>query len=193
MSKTDDSLHAMRHSAAHIMANAVQHLWPSAKFGVGPVIDDGFYYDIDLDGDIKLSDKDFSQIEAEMKKIISADEPFEQFDMDIDKAIEWAVQTDQPYKVELLQDLKRSRDYNMKDLDAVELGIATDRPKRNKEESHFIGMVTLQISAGGLTLNQLVKSRPLNCCEWLGLIGGGLRPIRRCSVFMDWPFPTKMS
>ena len=136
MSKTDDYLHAMRHSAAHIMANAVQHLWPSAKFGVGPVIDDGFYYDIDLDG-TKLSDKDFSQIEAEMKKIISADEPFEQFEMDIDKAIEWAVQTDQPYKVELLKDLQRAGTTKMKDLDASELGIATDRPSAVKRVSFY--------------------------------------------------------
>src|SRR6266436_2893549 len=65
--KSDD-LHAMRHSLAHIMATAIQHLWPNAKFGVGPVVDSGFYYDVDL-GDAKLSDEDFTKIEAEMKKV----------------------------------------------------------------------------------------------------------------------------
>ncbi len=51
---------AMRHSLAHIMAQAVQHLWPQAKFGVGPAIDQGFYYDIDL-GDVTISEADFGK------------------------------------------------------------------------------------------------------------------------------------
>jgi threonyl-tRNA synthetase len=136
MSETGSSLHAMRHSAAHVMANAVQHLWPSAKFGVGPVIDDGFYYDIDLD-DAKFSDKDFSLIEKEMKKIIEADEPFEQFDMDIDKAIDWAQQIDQPYKVELLKDLARAGTTKLKDLDISELGLVSDKPSAVKKVSFY--------------------------------------------------------
>ncbi len=67
-----DELHAMRHSLAHITANAVQHLWPDAKFGVGPVVENGFYYDIDLGKDVKISEEDFKRIEAEMRKIIGA-------------------------------------------------------------------------------------------------------------------------
>ena len=62
-----DELHEMRHSLAHIMAQAVQHLWPQAKFGVGPAIDDGFYYDIDLGG-ATISEDDFPKIEKEMKQ-----------------------------------------------------------------------------------------------------------------------------
>ena len=60
----DEQLYAMRHSLAHITAQAVQHLWPGAKFGVGPVVENGFYYDIDL-GDAKISEEDFPKIEKE--------------------------------------------------------------------------------------------------------------------------------
>lgn len=121
MADTTDQLHAMRHSLAHIMANAVQHLWPQAKFGVGPVVEHGFYYDIDL-GEAKISEEDFGKIEAEMQKIIAADQPFERFMRPVDEAIAWAREADQPYKVELLNDLKRAGTTVAKDLDAAELG-----------------------------------------------------------------------
>jgi threonyl-tRNA synthetase len=117
-----DKLPAMRHSLAHIMANAAQHLWPSAKFGVGPVVQDGFYYDVDL-GETTLSEENFVQLEVEMRKIIAADEPFEQFDKPIDEAIEWAKSNNQPYKEELLNDLKRTGTTVAKELDATELGL----------------------------------------------------------------------
>ncbi|CAN5388120.1 threonine--tRNA ligase [soil metagenome] len=122
---TDQSLHAMRHSFAHILASAVQQLYPQAKFGVGPVVEHGFYYDIDL-GDTKLSEDDFAALETEMRNIISADEPFERFDMSIDEALQWAVGSDQPYKTELLNDLKRDGTTVVKELDATQLGVATD-------------------------------------------------------------------
>ncbi|MCA9334387.1 threonine--tRNA ligase, partial [Candidatus Saccharibacteria bacterium] len=61
-----DKLHAMRHSLAHIMASAIQQLWPEAKFGVGPVVENGFYYDVDL-GNAKISEEDLSKIEATMR------------------------------------------------------------------------------------------------------------------------------
>lgn len=121
MSQADDNLHAMRHSLAHITATAVQHLWPEAKFGVGPVVENGFYYDIDL-GKTKLSEEDFPRIEAEMQKIIKQDQEFEHFEKPIDEAIAWAKQSNQPYKEELLNDLKRSGTTVAKDLDAEELG-----------------------------------------------------------------------
>jgi threonyl-tRNA synthetase len=117
-------LHAMRHSLAHITANAVQHIWPNAKFGVGPVVENGFYYDIDLGEDVdKMSDEDFGRIEKEMQAIIKADEPFERFEMTIDEALMWAVDNEQTYKQELLNDLKRAGTTVAKDLDASELGL----------------------------------------------------------------------
>ncbi|HKU19234.1 MAG TPA: threonine--tRNA ligase [Candidatus Saccharimonadales bacterium] len=118
-------LHAMRHSLAHIMAAAITHLWPSVKLGVGPVVENGFYYDIDL-GDAQLSDEDFPKIEAEMQKIIKADQPFEQFVKPIDEAIAWAKDATQPYKEELLNDLKRAGTTSAKDLDGEELGLASE-------------------------------------------------------------------
>jgi len=121
----DDQLHAMRHSLAHITATAVKRLWPHAKFGVGPVVENGFYYDIDL-GETKVSESDFKKIEKEMRAVINRDEPFEHSTMAIDEAIAWALETDQPYKAELLNDLKRSGTTVAKDLDASEMGTITD-------------------------------------------------------------------
>ena len=121
----DEQLYAMRHSLAHITASAVKKLWPEAKFGVGPVVDNGFYYDIDLD-ELKISESDFKRIEKEMRGIVNQAQEFEHFDMPIDQAIEWARQNGQPYKEELLNDLKRSGTTIAKDLDVNELGLATD-------------------------------------------------------------------
>ena len=121
----DEQLYAMRHSLAHITAAAVQRLWPEAKFGVGPVVDNGFYYDIDL-GEIKISEANFPKIEKEMRGIINYGDDFERFEMPIDQAIDWAKQNKQPYKEELLNDLKRSGTTIAKDLDVSELGLATD-------------------------------------------------------------------
>ncbi len=118
----DKQLYEMRHSLAHITAQAVQRLWDGAKFGVGPVVENGFYYDIDL-GETKISEDDFPKIEAEMLKIVDANYAFEQSDKSIDDAITWAKDAEQPYKHELLNDLKRAGTTVAKDLDAAELGI----------------------------------------------------------------------
>lgn len=121
----DEQLYAMRHSLAHITAQAVQHLWPEAKFGVGPVVENGFYYDIDL-GDIKISEDDFKRIEKEMRSIIKQDYPFERSEKQIDAAIDWSREAKQPYKEELLNDLKRSGTTVVKELDSAELGLAAE-------------------------------------------------------------------
>lgn len=112
---------AMRHSLAHIMATAVQQIWPKARFGVGPAVENGFYYDIDL-GKAMISEEDFGRVEAAMRKVIGADQPFKRSEMPIDEAIEWSKKADQPYKTELLNDLKRAGTTAAKDLDADELG-----------------------------------------------------------------------
>lgn len=120
----DEQLHAMRHSLAHIMASAVQKLWPEAKFGVGPVVENGFYYDIDL-GETKISEQQFGKIEKTMRRIISEKQDFVRSMKPIDEAIDWARGANQPYKVELLNDLKRSGTTVAKDLDAAEMGTIT--------------------------------------------------------------------
>lgn len=131
-----DQLHAMRHSLAHITAAAVQRLWPEVKFGVGPVVDNGFYYDIDL-GERKISDQQFAKIEKEMRKLIEYGDDFERFTMSIDEAINWARENGQPYKEELLNDLKRSGTTAARDLDADELGLATDGDAAVEEVSFY--------------------------------------------------------
>ena len=126
----------MRHSLAHIMAQAVQHLWPQAKFGVGPAIDQGFYYDIDL-GDVTISEADFGKIEKEMRRIIARDLPFTHRDVPVDEAIAWAKETDQPYKVELLNDLKRSGTTIAKELAGEALGSAAEGESKVKTVSLY--------------------------------------------------------
>lgn len=121
----NDQLHAMRHSLAHITASAVKRLWPNAKFGVGPVVENGFYYDVDL-SDKKVSEDDFAKIEDEMRKIIAENQKFEKLTQPIDDAIAWAKESVQPYKEELLNDLKRSGTTVAKDLAVDEMGTITD-------------------------------------------------------------------
>ena len=136
MTNQDNQLHAMRHSLAHITATAVQHIWPNAKFGVGPVVENGFYYDIDL-GDQVISEDDFSRIEKEMKKVIASKVPFEKTLLPIDEAIVWAQQNQQPYKLELLNDLKRAGTTIAKDLDQDELGTITEGDAQVSDVSFY--------------------------------------------------------
>ena len=133
---SDEQLHAMRHSLAHITAAAVQRLWPEAKFGVGPVVDNGFYYDIDL-GETKISEQQFGKIEKMMRRIIAEKQDFVRKVMPIDEAIAWAEAHNQPYKVELLNDLKRAGTTVAKDLDAAAMGTITDGASAVEEVSFY--------------------------------------------------------
>ncbi len=121
-----EKLNLMRHSLAHITAAAVQKIWPEAKFGVGPTVDDGFYYDIDLGSDKKISEANFAKIEKVMRSMIDYGDKFEKVEMPIDKAIKWAKDNNQPYKEELLNDLKRSGTTAINDINAEELGIVSE-------------------------------------------------------------------
>ena len=106
----------------------MQRLWPEAKFGVGPVVDNGYYYDIDLGGTTIVED-DFAKIEAEMQKIIKEDMPFVRSNKTIDEALQWAKDSKQPYKQELLNDLKREGTTSAKDMDAEQLGTESNSSK----------------------------------------------------------------
>lgn len=135
MAKSDE-LYAMRHSLAHILASAVQKLYPDAKFGVGPVVEHGFYYDIDL-GETKLSEDDFATLQKEMQKVIKANDTFENFNFPIDKAIDWAKKSKQSYKLELLNDLKRAGTTIAGELDATELGLEASGNSKVKSVSFY--------------------------------------------------------
>ena len=126
----------MRHSLAHILAAAIGSLWPEVRFGVGPVVENGFYYDLDIP-EHTLSEDDFPTIEKEMRKIISADEPFERFEMPIDEALAWAEKYQQPYKLELLNDLKRSGTTMAKDIATSELGLEANDNAKVEEVSFY--------------------------------------------------------
>ena len=122
---SEEELKSMRHSLAHIMAQAIQHLWPQAKFGVGPAIDNGFYYDIYLDNGT-ISEADLPKIEEEMRKIVAANYPFERCDVPVEEAIDWAIKGDQSFKVELLNDLRRSGTTVASELAGEKMGSVSD-------------------------------------------------------------------
>ena len=92
-----------RHTTSHIMAQAVKKLWPDAKLAIGPAIENGFYYDFDMEH--VLEPNDLLKIQKEMKKIIQANYPLERFELPREEAIKFMADKDEDYKVELIQDL----------------------------------------------------------------------------------------
>lgn len=98
-----EGLFTLRHTAAHVMAQAIQHLYPGTKFAIGPAIDDGFYYD--LESDHVFSQEDFAAIEKEMAKISKANLPIEKKILSRNEALEFFRSRNQDYKVILIQDL----------------------------------------------------------------------------------------
>ena len=105
----DDALWLIRHDAAHVMATAVVDLWPGTKVSIGPPIENGFYYDFEFPEGQRPSEADLERIEAAMREHIAADEPFERSDVSAADAIERFRAEDQPYKVELIEDLVRDQ------------------------------------------------------------------------------------
>ena len=101
--KDEKGLAALRHTASHVMAQAVKRLYPDAKLAIGPSIADGFYYDIDFSSPITAEDTE--KIEAEMKKIIKEALPLERFTLPREEALTLMREKEEPYKVELIQDL----------------------------------------------------------------------------------------
>lgn len=100
----DEELHVLRHSAAHIMAQAVSRLYPGADFAYGPATDNGFYYDVDL-GDSKITEEDLPAIEKEMKKICKENLPFKTFTLSKPDAKELMKERNEKYKLEHIDDL----------------------------------------------------------------------------------------
>jgi len=100
----EEELHIIRHTAAHVMAQAIKRLYPHADFAYGPATEKGFYYDVDL-GDTKLTDEDLAAIEKEMKKIVKENLPIKPFILDREKAIALMEERKEKYKVEHIGDL----------------------------------------------------------------------------------------
>ena len=100
----EEEVHILRHSAAHIMAQAIGRLYPHAKFAYGPANEKGFYYDVDL-GDTKLTEEDLQNIEKEMKKITKENLPIKPFALPREDAIKLMEERGEIYKVEHIGDL----------------------------------------------------------------------------------------
>ena len=105
---SDEALSILRHSTAHLMAHAVMRLFDDVEFAIGPVIEDGFYYDFDLPR--QLSTDDFEAIEAEMKKIVAENIPLERIEMTKDQAREWMKGQKADFKIELLEEVDDSKE-----------------------------------------------------------------------------------
>ncbi len=91
----------LRHSTAHVLAQAVLRLWPGAHFAIGPVIEDGFYYDFELPGGATFSDEDLERIEAAMRDIVAEDQPFVRHEHSIEEGL--AIFEGQPFKREIIE------------------------------------------------------------------------------------------
>jgi threonyl-tRNA synthetase len=100
-SDTDEGRNVLRHSTAHVMAQAVLRLWPGARYAIGPAIADGFYYDFDLPRGARFSEDDLARIESEMKAIVAEAQPFVREEHTIAEGLE--IFADQPYKREIIE------------------------------------------------------------------------------------------
>ena len=103
VNETEDALHVIRHTAAHVLAQAVKRLYPETKLSIGPAIDDGFYYDFDRDGG--FTPEDLPKLEAEMKKIVKENLKLETYTLPREEAIDFLKSKGEDYKVQLVEDL----------------------------------------------------------------------------------------
>jgi threonyl-tRNA synthetase len=106
----EPALELIRHDAAHVLAEAVLELYPGVKISIGPPIDGGFYYDFEFPEGVSISDGDFEAIEARMRQHVEADEPFVREEVTVEEALQRFSDENQPYKVELIEDLVRNAD-----------------------------------------------------------------------------------
>ena len=103
--KSPEALELIRHDTAHVLATAALELFPGVKISIGPAIENGFYYDFDFPGGTTLTEEDLVKLEERMREHVKADEPFERSDVTVEEALEIFRAQEQPYKVELIEDL----------------------------------------------------------------------------------------
>ena len=111
-----DNLEKMRHTLSHVLAAAVRELYPTATFGIGPAIEDGFYYDIDF-GNTKISDTDLPKIEKKMRGIIARKLAMKKRTTSRSEALKWAKDNNQKYKIELIGELPDGEEITFYDMD----------------------------------------------------------------------------
>ncbi|MDO5480452.1 MAG: threonine--tRNA ligase [Candidatus Saccharibacteria bacterium] len=115
MEKPVVDLDSMRHTLSHVLAAAVKELYPHAKFGIGPAVDDGFYYDIDF-GKTKITDQDLAKIEQKMHEIVAKNLPMTKRTSSKSDALNWARDNKQDYKIELIEELPENEEISFYDL-----------------------------------------------------------------------------
>ena len=113
--KNQEKIEKMRHTLSHILAAAVKELYPTTTFGVGPTVENGFYYDIDFNG-TKISDSDLPKIEKKMRGIVQMNCEMKRREVSREEAIEWAKKNGQKYKVELIEDLPEGETISFYDI-----------------------------------------------------------------------------
>ena len=118
MEKPAVDLNSMRHTLSHVLAAAVKELYPYAKFGIGPAVDDGFYYDIDF-GNSKVTDQDLAKIEKKMHEIVAKNLPMTKRFSSKSDALNWARDNQQDYKIELIEELPENEEISFYDLGDV--------------------------------------------------------------------------
>jgi threonyl-tRNA synthetase len=106
--QSDAGREVLRHSTAHVMAQAVLRLWPGARYAIGPAVADGFYYDFELPGGAHFSDDDLDRIEAVMREIVAEDQPFVRHELTVDEGLECFA--DQPFKQEIIRAVAHGAD-----------------------------------------------------------------------------------
>lgn len=155
----NEKLNIVRHSCAHLVAAAAQKLYPNAKFGVGPIVENGFYYDIDFPEPI--GEGDLEKIEKEARRLIGQNLAFERIELDLDEAIKLFQEAKQDYKVSLLKDLKEKGTTKVNDLESGELSGSVDKVSLYKT-GDFIDLCrgphvesTKEIPADGFKLTKL--------------------------------------
>ena len=175
---TDDSeagRHVLRHSTAHVMAQAVTQLFPGAKFSIGPAIENGFYYDFELPGGATFSDDDLAAIEARMREIVKADQPFVRSEVSIDEALD--VFADQPYKVEIIKrvsELAPATGATILDVGEVDAGDTRERVPQQPGVRRSRARVR--------TCRRRADSATSSCRRWPGRTGAATRRVRCCSA-----------
>ena len=118
-----EGLHVLRHSTAHVMAQAVLQLWPGARYAIGPPVQDGFYYDFDLPGDARFTEEDLVRIEERMRAIVGQDQAFQRDELTVAEGL--ALFADQPYKIEIIEGVAAG---SADSEDSGEMGAGGDRP-----------------------------------------------------------------
>ncbi len=147
----EDFLHRLRHSLAHILAQAVLQLRPTARLGFGPAIENGFYYDFDFE-DAPITQEDLKEIEKRMKKIVKQNQPFTQYNLPLDAAVQKLQDMGQSYKVDYARELVESGNAANGELSFFENGSFVDMCEGPHLES------TRQVPKGAFTLDRIAGS-----------------------------------